>query len=186
MNSMYKGEGRWKGGGMGGGRGWTAGGGLRLPLRHKQPCCVFSRWHKVSIHRTGWDSCWLQFGTNTPSLVRPDHFFPFFFVVAATTKKNGPDCFFTFFLVVAATTKKNGPDRFFPFFFVVVATTKKDRKKRSGHTRLQHTLINIIHCLHRTYRAPLWFDRFEKATCKSILGYLAISICLVCLDSAWV
>ena len=33
---------------MGGGRGWAAGGSLRLPLRHKQPCCVFNRQHKQS------------------------------------------------------------------------------------------------------------------------------------------
>ena len=33
-------------GGVGGG--WAAGGGLWFPLRHKQPCCVFSRQHKQS------------------------------------------------------------------------------------------------------------------------------------------
>ena len=35
-------------GGVGCGGGWAAGGGLRLSLRHKLPCCVFSRRHKKS------------------------------------------------------------------------------------------------------------------------------------------
>ena len=33
---------------MGGEGGWAVEGGLRLPLRHKQPCCVFSRRHSQS------------------------------------------------------------------------------------------------------------------------------------------
>ena len=42
----------WEGGGVGGEEGWAAGGGLRLPLTHKQPCCVCSRQHK-QLQSTG-------------------------------------------------------------------------------------------------------------------------------------
>ena len=34
------------GGEVGGGGGWAAEGGLRVSLKHKQSCCVFSRQHK--------------------------------------------------------------------------------------------------------------------------------------------
>ena len=33
---------------MSGEEGWAAGGRLRIPLRHKQPRCVFSKQHKQS------------------------------------------------------------------------------------------------------------------------------------------
>ena len=45
---MYKGVGGLEGSGVGDGGIWTVRGGLRLLLRHKQPCCVFSRQHKQS------------------------------------------------------------------------------------------------------------------------------------------
>ena len=35
-------------GGVGGGVGWADGSGLKLWLRHRQQCCVFSKWHKQS------------------------------------------------------------------------------------------------------------------------------------------
>ena len=50
---MYKGVGRWEGGGGGG---WEAKGGLRLPLRHRQQHCV-SKWHKQS-QSTGLAAVW--------------------------------------------------------------------------------------------------------------------------------
>ena len=55
---MYKGVGRWEGGGGGwergggGGGGWEAKGGLHLPLGHKQWCCVFSK-RQIQAQCTG-------------------------------------------------------------------------------------------------------------------------------------
>ena len=40
------GVGGWEEDEVGGGGGWAAGGGLYLPLGHRQQYCVFSKWHK--------------------------------------------------------------------------------------------------------------------------------------------
>ena len=42
-NGTYKGVGGWEGWG-----GWAFGGRLTLSLKHRQPYCVFSKWHKQS------------------------------------------------------------------------------------------------------------------------------------------
>ena len=71
---MYKGVGGWKGvgvagvggrrgvGWVGGGGGWEAEGRLKLPLGHRQWCCVFSSYIRISRDFQPKLNFWNSFG----------------------------------------------------------------------------------------------------------------------------